>query len=159
MVATALLAAPAHAQDTPTLLVLRPIPRAQTKTQEIDLNTKPMLQSDLTEIKIGGKPATITAWTPLLNGPTTLQLVVLLDSQQRIGINTEFDDIRNFFVSLPSNVEIAVAYMLQGKAKFAQPFTTDRILAGKALHTPSKEDVLSPKNVILAIPTTASRTM
>ena len=96
---SSVLALPAFAQDTPTLLVLRPKPKA--RDQSSGLKVAPVVQSDVVEIKIGGKPAIITAWTPLLNGPTTLQLVVLIDSQERIGVGNQFDDIRNLFASLP----------------------------------------------------------
>jgi hypothetical protein len=132
------------AQETPTLLVLRPIPKV--KSQRNDLAIAPIVKSDVSEIKIGGKPATITAWTSLLNGPTTLQLVVLLDYQQRIGVGHQFDDIKNLFNSLPSNVEIAVGYLLQGKAKIAQPLTTDRTLAANALRLPTRDEAANPQN-------------
>ena len=139
-----LLALPASAQDTPTLLVLRPKPKA--KDQRSGLKVAPVVQSDVAEIKIGGKPAIIAAWTPLLNGATTLQLVVLIDSQERIGVGDQFDDIRNLFVSLPSNVEIAVGYMLHGKTEIAQPFTTDRVLVGNALRPMTEEEAVSSKS-------------
>ncbi len=135
----------AAAQDTSTLLVLRPIP-AKSKGKQADPATPPVLQSDVSGIKIGGKPAAITAWTPLLKGPTTLQLVVLLDPQQRIGLYGQFDAIKNLFNSLPPNVEIAVGYMLQGKTKIDQIFTADRTLAGNALHLQTEEEAASPKN-------------
>jgi len=125
--------------------VLRPKPKA--RDQSSGLKVAPVVQSDVVEIKIGGKPAIITAWTPLLNGPTTLQLVVLIDSQERIGVGNQFDDIRNLFASLPSNVEIAVGYMLHGKTEIAQPFTTDRVLAGNALRPMTEEaEAVSSKN-------------
>jgi hypothetical protein len=50
------------------------------------------------------------------------------------------------FNSLPSNVEIAVGYLLQGKAKIAQPLTTDRTLAGNALQLPTKEEAANTQN-------------
>ena len=143
----------ATAQETSTLLVLRPKPKDRNAdkigTVEPGADSSiiaPVVQSDVSEIKIGGKLATITAWTPLLNGPTKLQLVVLFDSQLRIGINRQFDEIKNLFNSLPSNVEIAVGFMLQGKVKLKQPFTIDRTLAGNALHLPTTLEAINPKN-------------
>jgi hypothetical protein len=143
----------AAAQETSTLLVLRPklkdrnADKIGTVAPGVDSSIiAPVVQSDLSEIRIGGKPAIITAWTPLLNGPTKLQLVVLFDSQLRIGIGHQFDEIKNLFNSLPSNVEIAVGVLLQGKAVIKQPFTTDRMLAGDALHLPTKEEAINPKN-------------
>jgi hypothetical protein len=140
----------AIAQDTPTLLVLRPAPPKTKKGQKsVTLVTKPIEQADVGEIKIGGKPVTISAWTPLLKKSPDqpafgLQLVVLIDSMEQIGINEQFDDMKKLFNALPPNVEIAVGYLLQGKSKITQPFTTDRKLAGDALHIP--QDVTSPKN-------------
>jgi hypothetical protein len=128
------------AQNSTTLLVLRPTPTANG--QSSDPNPTPAVQSDVSEIIIGGNPATITAWTPLLNGPTNLQLVVLLDYHQRIDVSPLSNqiEIQKLFDRLPSNVEIAVGYLAHGKAKIAQPFTTDHTLAGKALRMPTKRE-------------------
>jgi hypothetical protein len=135
----------AVAQDTPTLIVLRPVPAKTKKGQKgVGLVTKPLAQSDVGEIKVGGKPVTITGWTPLLKGDYGLQLVVLIDSMEQIGINEQFDDMKKLFNGLPPNVEIAVGYLLQGKAKITQPFTKDRKVAGDALKEP--QDTTSPKN-------------
>jgi hypothetical protein len=136
--------APAFAQ-TSTLLVLRAMP-AKTKKGETFSELPPLTKDDIAEIKIGGKPAEVTDFQPLLKGPHGLQLVVLLDSMERIGINDQFDDIKKFFTEMPPNVEIAVGYLLQGNAKIVQPFTTDRDLAGKALRLPTPEEAASPKN-------------
>src|SRR5277367_2413498 len=70
------LLAPAQvavAQDTPTLIVLRP-----ALAKKVASNPPPLAQADVTAIKVGGKPAPITAWTTLLKtpdykGPVTLQ--------------------------------------------------------------------------------------
>jgi hypothetical protein len=133
----------ALAQDTTTLLLLRPVPKA--KKIDPSIPVAPLVQSDIAEIKIGGKPATITAWTPLLKGPTTLQLVVLLDPAHPFSASSQVDDLRSLFKRLPVNVEIAVGTMLEGKTKIIQPFTTDHTLAGAALHLPSKEEAAGPK--------------
>jgi hypothetical protein len=138
----------AAAEDT--LIVLRPVP---AKTKKGDKHpaivTTPIVQSDVAEIKVGGKPVTITAWTPLLkkdaNQPAFgLQLMVLIDSEEQIGINEQFDDMKKLFNALPPNVEIGVGYLLQGKVRMAQLPTTDRKLAGDALKVP--QDTTSPKN-------------
>jgi hypothetical protein len=136
--------AAAHAQDTSTLVVLHP-----TAVKGATGSGGPLKQSDITEIKVGGKVATITGWTTLLQtpdykGPTTMQLVVLLDSMEQIGAANQFDELKAFFNHLPPNVEIAVGYLLQGKAKIAQPFTTDRSLLIAALHL--QPDYKLPKN-------------
>lgn len=143
IVATLLLPSISAAQDTTTLLVLRPAPKA--KKADPSTPVAPLQQSDVAEIKIGGKPATITSWTPLLKGPTTLQLVVLLDSAHPFTLDSQVDDIKGLLNRLPANVEIAIGTMLQGKTKILQPFTTDHALAGASLHPPSKDEVTGPK--------------
>jgi hypothetical protein len=133
-----------------TLIVLRPVP-AKTKKGEkhAAIITTPIVQSDVAEIRVGGKPVTITAWQPLLkkdaNQPAFgLQLMVLIDSEEKIGIDEQFDDMKKLFNALPPNVEIGIGYLLQGKARIAQTFTTDRKLAGDALKVP--QDTTLPKN-------------
>ena len=83
----------AMAQDTPTMIVMRP---ELAKTKGPSTAPPPLLQADITQIKIGGKPATISTWTPVMNGPTGLQLVVLLDSMEQIGVGSQFDDLKSF---------------------------------------------------------------
>jgi hypothetical protein len=141
--AALLFPAVALAQDAATLLVLRPVPKA--KKVDPSIPVAPLVQSDIAEIKIGGKPATITASTPLLKGQTTLQLVVLLDSAHPFTAESQVDDLRGFFKLLPINVEVAVGTMLEGKAKIIQPFTADHALAGAALHPQSREEAAGPK--------------
>lgn len=136
--------APAVAQ-TPTMLVLRPMP-AKNKKGETFRPLPPLVQADIAEIKIGGKPAEISAFDPVLKGPHVLQLMVLLDSMQMIGGNGQFDAMKKFFSNMPPNVEIAVGYMLQSKVVVAQTFTTDRTLVGNALKLKTREEAASPKN-------------
>ena len=134
--------------QTPTAIVLRPGPPKQKKagdhTSSHVVISTPLKKEDVGEIKVGGKPVTITGWGPVLGGDYGLQLVVLLDSQEQIGINEQFDDIRKLFNHLPDNVEIAVGYLLQGKTRITQGFTKDRKVAGDALKEP--QDTASPKN-------------
>lgn len=135
---------PALAQ-TPTMLVLRAMPAKAQKGEPF----KPLpalAQSDIGEIKIGGKTVAITSVTPLLKGPTTLQLMVLLDSEQMIGGNGQFDSMNKFFTDMPSNIEIGVGWMLQSKAVIVQPPTLDRALVAKVLIRKTREEAASPKN-------------
>jgi hypothetical protein len=138
-------AAPVTLAQTPTMIVLRAAP-AKTKKTENSGPMAPLVQADIAEIKIGGKVAPIVSFTPVLKGPHTLQLMVLLDSEQMLGANGQFDDLKKFFTQMPSNVEIGVGWLLQGKVKVTQPFTTDRDLAGKALVAKTREEAAAPKN-------------
>ncbi len=73
-----LAAAPAVRAQTPTMLTLRAMP-SKTKKGETFKPLPPLVQTDIAEIKIGGKVAPITAFDPVLKGPHVLQLMVLLD--------------------------------------------------------------------------------
>jgi hypothetical protein len=139
-------AAPAAFAQTPTMLVLRAAP-AKTKKGENSGPMAPLVKEDIGEIKIGGKTAPVTGFDPLLKGPHTLQLMVLLDSMQMIGSSPgQFDDLTQFFHDLPPNVVIGVGWMLQGKVKIVQPFTADRDLAAKALVPKTTEEAASTKS-------------
>jgi len=138
--------APPAAAQTPTLIVMRAMPM-KSKKSETFAPLPPLVRSDLGEIRIGGKLAPITDFQPVLRGPHVLQLMVLLDSEQMLGTNpSQFADIKQFFNSLPSNVEIGVGWLLQGRTVVVQPFTTDRDLAGKALIAKTRAEAANPKN-------------
>jgi hypothetical protein len=137
--------APAALAQTSTMLVLRAMP-VKVKKGDPFKPLPALTQADIAEIKIGGKPATITSVTPLMKGPTTVQLMILLDSMQMIGGNGQFDDIKKFIDQMPPNFEIGVGYLLQGNVKVAQTFTTDRKLADAALVQKTREEAANPKN-------------
>jgi hypothetical protein len=129
------------------MLVLRAAPAKTKKGENAAAPLAPLVKEDIGEVKIGGKTAPVTGFDPLLKGPHTLQLMVLLDSMQMIGTSPgQFDDLTQFFHDLPSNVEIGVGWMLQGKVKVVQDFTTDRALPAKALVAKTKEEAASTKN-------------
>jgi hypothetical protein len=133
--------------QTPTLVVVRAMP-AKAKKSEVFPPQPPLTNSDIGEVKIGGKTAPITGFVPLFHDPHSpvLQLMVLLDSEQMLGANGQFVDIKQFFKDMPPNVEIGVGWLLQGRAVVVQPFTTDRELAGKALIAKTRAEAANPKN-------------
>ncbi len=137
--------APAAPAQTPTMIVLRAMP-AKAKKGETFTPLPAITQADIAEIKLNGKPAPIVSIDPVLKGPHVLQIMVLLDSMQMIGGNGQFDAIKKFMTDMPPNVEIGVGYMLQGKSVIAQPFTTDRTLAGAALKQKTREQADDPRN-------------
>jgi len=139
----ALISAAAVAQ-TPTMIVVRAIPAGKKAAHTEAL--PPLTQADITEIKIGGKPAPIKAFDPLFKGPHVVQLMILFDSMQMIGGNGQFDQIKKFVDSMPSNFEIGVGWMLQGKSVIVQPFTTDHDLVAKSFIQKTREQAASSKN-------------
>lgn len=90
-------------------------------------------QQDL-KLKIDGHNATINHWAP---ATSPLQVVLLIDSSAWGSLGTQMNDIRDFVRSLPSNVEVGIAYMENGRAVFSEPLTSDKEAALRALHLPS----------------------
>jgi hypothetical protein len=142
--AAAIAPAAADAQ-TPTMIVLRAMP-AKTKRGDTFKPLDPITQADIAELRLNGKPVPITSVDPLLKGPHVLQLMVLLDSEQMVGANGQFDSMKKFFASLPSNVEIGVGWLLEGQVRVVQTFTTDREAVGKVLIQQTREQAANPKN-------------
>ncbi|HWB32432.1 MAG TPA: hypothetical protein VG714_04600 [Acidobacteriaceae bacterium] len=129
--------------QTPTMLVLRAAPG---KSADAAAPVPPLKKEDIAEIKIGGKPAEITGFDPLLKGPHTLQLMIVMDSMQMLGSTDKFADLKRFVDEMPSNVEIGVGWLLQSHVKVTQPPTTDRALVDKVLIPQTREEAGNPKN-------------
>ncbi len=138
-------AAPLALAQTPTMLVLRAVP-AKLKKGEVSGTIPPLTKADITEVKIGGKTAEVTNFEPLLKGPHTLQLMILLDSMQMLGAQGQMDDLKKFVTDMPPNVEVGVGWLLQSHVKITQPLTTDHDLAAKALVPQTREAAGNPKN-------------
>jgi len=87
------------------------------------------------QLRIDGKPAQVTSIEALNSNP--IELVLLIDSGLRSSIGTQLDVISDFTSELPKNTRIAVAYMQNGRALFATPFTSDPAVARRGIHLPS----------------------
>lgn len=142
--AAALFAVSASAQ-TSTMIVVRAVP-AKLKKGETAAALPPLTQADISEIRIGGKPAPVKSFDPLLKGPHVLQLMVVLDSMQMLGAGGQFEDIEKFIHDLPPNVEVGMGWMLQGKTIVKVPPTTDRDTLYKAFVPQTREQAGNPKN-------------
>lgn len=140
-----LAVAPDTLAQTPTAIVLRAIP-VRSKRGDSSTPLPPLTLADIAQIKIGGKVAPVVSFTPLLNGPHVLQLMVLLDSNQMLGANGQFDELKSFLSSLPGNVEIGLGWLLQGQVKVVQEFTMDRDAVYKQLIPQTREQAANPKN-------------
>lgn len=90
-------------------------------------------QQDL-KLKVDGKTAMIDHWGPA-TGP--VQVVLLIDNSAWGSLGTQLGDMRDFIRSLPSDTEVGVAYMENGRAVFSGPLTKDKAAAVKGLHLPS----------------------
>ncbi len=86
-------------------------------------------------LKSTAKNRTSPSWTPL--GPQSkIELVVLIDDGARGSLGTQLSDIAKFIGSLPPNAKVAVAYMINGRAAFTSPLSTDRAAVAHELHLP-----------------------
>jgi len=87
------------------------------------------------QLKVDGKQPSITSWTPL-GAQSKIEFVVLIDDGARGSLGTQLNDIAKFINNLPPNAKVAVAYMMNGRAVFTSPFTTDRGAVERQLHLP-----------------------
>lgn len=87
-------------------------------------------------LRVNGKDSTITNWIPLRgeNGP--VEMVLLIDSAARASLGTQLGEITNFVKTLPPNVKVSVAWMINGRAVLSTPLTTDHQQALKGVHLP-----------------------
>jgi hypothetical protein len=92
-------------------------------------------QQDLS-VKVDGKNAKVTHWSPYAAPNNQIELVLLIDGAARNSLGRQMEDISEFVKSLSPNVKAAIAYMANGQAVFVAPLTTDHALILKNLHLP-----------------------
>jgi hypothetical protein len=86
-------------------------------------------------VKVDGKQATVTGWTPLNNHP--VEMVLLIDGAARSSLGTQFSSITNFVHEMPANMKMAIAYMQNGNPVFTEPLSSDPATVLKALRMPA----------------------
>lgn len=120
----------AAAQDlTPTKTVITVLP----KNPEMP----PTITPQDVKIKVNGKAVRTDSVMPLRGDRAGLELVILIDSGARTSLGRELGELTNFIQSLPPTTEVGIAYMMNGRAIFEQPFTADKARAANALHIPA----------------------
>ncbi|MGC2161184.1 MAG: hypothetical protein WA634_04685 [Silvibacterium sp.] len=121
----------AYGQDAagvPAKTILTALPKDPEQT--------PTIMPEDVKIKVNGKSVQAENITPLRGDRAGLELVILIDSGARNSLGRQLSEIADFIKSLPPSTEIGIAYMMNGRAMFQQPFTTDKTLALRALHLP-----------------------
>ena len=93
----------------------------------------PVPESSL-QVKVDGKTVQPAVWQPY--GKGEVQLVLLIDDSARSSLGRDLNDMVTFVQTLPPNVAVAVAYMLNGASVFEGPFSTDHAAVAKTLHLP-----------------------
>jgi hypothetical protein len=87
-------------------------------------------------LKMDGKPASVTSWTPLQGPENPVELVLLIDSAARESLGIQMRDIAHFVNGLPPNTKAAIAYMFNGSAVFSGPLSADHAQVLKGMHLP-----------------------
>ena len=100
---------------------------------EAQVNIQP---SDV-QVKVSGKDANVTRWTPLGDAGSPLELVFLIDGSARTSLGTQMGEIESFVKEMPSHTKMAIAYMENGRAVFHGPLSSDSSQVLNALHLPS----------------------
>ncbi len=86
-------------------------------------------------VKVGGKQASVTGWTPLKSRP--VELVFLIDSAARASLGTQFGAISSFAREMPANMKMTIAYMENGQAVFTEPLSSSPAVVLQALRMPA----------------------
>jgi hypothetical protein len=89
-------------------------------------------------VKVNGKMAKVTSWTPLRESANPMELVLLIDGSARTSLGLQMGEIKHFINSLPPNTKAAIAYMQNGSAVFAAPLSADHAQVLRTLHLPSE---------------------
>jgi hypothetical protein len=87
-------------------------------------------------VKVDGKNARVTKWTPLRGPGDTMELVVLIDGSARNSLGSQLESIAHFLKALPPNAKAGVAYMQSGRAVFAGPLSADHEQVAGELRLP-----------------------
>lgn len=98
---------------------------------------QPSIEPQNVKVKVAGKSVETENVTPLRGDRAGLELVVLIDSGVRTSLGRQLRDISDFIQSLPPTTQVAIAYMMNGRAVFEQPFSADKAQALRSLHIPA----------------------
>lgn len=96
----------------------------------------PQLQPQDLKVVVNGKSVQPQNVTLMRGDRAGLEFVILIDTGARNSLGRQMNDIANFVKGLPPTTQVAIAYMMNGRSVFEQPFTADKNLALRALHLP-----------------------
>lgn len=113
----------------PVKTVITALPKNQEQT--------PTIAPENVKIKVNGKSVETQNVTPLRGDRAGLELVILIDSGARTSLGRQLGDLTSFIRSLPPTTQVAIAYMMNGRAVVEQPFTADKDRAASGLHLPA----------------------
>ena len=100
----------------------------------VEAKSQPPAGASEVNVEVDGHKTALKAWTPV--GPGQAQIAVLIDDGLRQSIGANLDTLRSFVNRLPTNVEVLIGYMQNGRVLQSQPFTTDHAAAANAIRIP-----------------------
>jgi len=124
-----LFALPALAQQGMAKTVITVLPKKS--------EMQPSIEPQNVKVKVAGKSVETQSVTPLRGDRAGLELVILIDSGVRTSLGRQLSDISDFVKSLPPTTQVAIAYMVNGRAIFEQPFSADKPQALRSLRIPA----------------------
>ena len=86
------------------------------------------------KVKVNGKDSNVTNFAHLTGPASPLEIVVLIDGAARTSLGEQFNDISGFVKEMPSDSKIAIAYMENGRAALAGPFSSNAAQVLNGLH-------------------------
>jgi hypothetical protein len=128
--ATLALAAAAASSQSDSLsgrAILTVLP-SHPEAQDAALNASQL------EVKIDGKPATVGSLTQMTTEKSPLELILLIDGSVRTSLYGQADQIIGFTKEIPSNTQMTIGYMDNGRAALAGPLSSDPAAIDKGLH-------------------------
>lgn len=78
----------------------------------------------------------VVSWVAAKKQSSPLDLTIVLDDSIMARTGLQFQDLEEFFPTLPAGTRVRIAYASYGGNDIAQDFTTDYRLAGEALRIP-----------------------
>jgi hypothetical protein len=84
----------------------------------------------------GHDRAPVTDWLALQGDHAGLELFILVDDGSNTSLGLQLEDLRQFIQAQPPTTAIAVGYMRNGTVHMAENFTSDHVLAARALRLP-----------------------
>lgn len=91
----------------------------------------------------GGRPAVVTAVTPLQGSAGRIEMFLAVDDDA-VGLAPRMPELQAFLNSQPPDVAAGVVYLRQSTVLLAQPLTTHHAAAAAALRPPLATQGISP---------------
>jgi hypothetical protein len=92
----------------------------------------PSVGKDDVQLMVGKENKQVAGW----NKSDSLGLAILIDDALDTNAANQWNDVRDFIMSLSPNTSVAIGYINNSNVTIAQDFTTDHQLAAKALRIP-----------------------